>query len=391
MTKKLYFGCTVLIMAFMLLMNCSTKKNPLNSNEDMETMSNQNVPDNTITNAKAKNQNMALESAFSNLINVSFTAATWQVRYDIYYWTPSIPTTYFPFKVTITPMEPYENVTYDIYAYLWVNNNQFNYKKVGEFSISGSQQTPIMKNFTVNFQYTNGGNQICYVEVRLHGTNTYLTDFNSAGIREYNLLRGNCYFKSATISGPNIGAVGSTLTYTITGKLTNERGTIKWDKRLIKNNPPPVDQSSPFQLVNVQQGTYNIYGQVKCTNHYYWATKQLITPTFQNSNTIQLTVDYPPAAPSINSTWSNNHPKIYWTTVPNTTYMIYRATAMNGTYQLIQETSSSYYIDNTYRRWYASMGKDNLLVRYYKIKAKNQFGTSGFSNIKAFAVVYSLY
>lgn len=86
----------------------------------------------------------------------------------------------------------------------------------------------------------------------------------------------------------------------------------------------------------------------------------------------------PPNTPSISLVAYNNHPKIFWDPVSNAdSYLVYR----NNT--LITTIPSTSYLDEDYST--SRVGSSNQ-INYYKVKAQNEAGSSGYSNIVSIVV-----
>jgi hypothetical protein len=105
--------------------------------------------------------------------------------------------------------------------------------------------------------------------------------------------------------------------------------------------------------IQYQNGNFTkIYGSPYLSPTYNWETA--------------------PSAPVISQTWENNHPKVYWSAVSGAAgYKIYRDGGQIAT------TSSLYYVDNTKVPYTPPNTKVTV---YYKVKAYNPGGNSGFSN-----------
>ncbi len=102
----------------------------------------------------------------------------------------------------------------------------------------------------------------------------------------------------------------------------------------------------------------------------------------------------PSTAPTINSTWENNHPKIYWNAVTGATgYKIYKSEGSSSNpYSLQATTSSTSYVDGSEISFASCSGSNcNKVLVYYKVKAYNSGGDSPYSNIKQFAVGHVIF
>jgi hypothetical protein len=92
----------------------------------------------------------------------------------------------------------------------------------------------------------------------------------------------------------------------------------------------------------------------------------------------------PPATPTINSTWSNNHPKIYWNSVYGADgYSVYKydTTVEDPGWKLIKTQTGTSYVANNENR-----GRGRVVK--YRVKSYRGSSFSDYSNTKSFSVAF---